>query len=669
LNKNYDSDSRQINDKGSAGRELQYSYENNEQELHHRDSFQSDGSHTFDEKLTNLQTSLETRLMDQLRLLESKLVPQTSRIEEADYESRKRKDDTILEMGEKIIKLQAEVGEKDLIILNFRRKLQDMDASDNLCNGSCDRANTSINSELVTELKEELQEKNLRLDDLNTMVVNLRKELKTSHHEMDMVKARNTRDEEKMTQLRRELEEARMEKDESVFLSGSSKKEAKKSSQNNGAKDKVTIAKLQSEIERLEEELFMSSVKHSKEIENERLIAEEAQTKVFSLEDVIAKFKSEFVGEHEAKIRSQMAEINKWKKEVENEKIARTEKEIELSEARIAIERAIQAENKARIDSEGAIKQLKDAEEQLGSFSSVVAEAKSILGQNEKLHQALLAETSKRKELHNKLEDLKGKIRVYVRIRPFSKSEEERNCQEILLKEDSRTCTMTPDPGKSESKKNWEFDQIFSGTAEEGNTQDAVFQDTKLLITSAVDGFNVCIFAYGQTGSGKTFTMFGGCKPGTEIDENGNINPYCGLASRAALELFRVLREKESGFETSVTVSMFELYNDHLRDLLNTEEGDRTSLKVRLAEHSGTGMVEVENSIKEVVHDGSALLKLFQKGLSFRTTASTQMNSDSSRSHLIVMIQILLTNSRTRQQIRGKLALVDLAGSERVGKT
>ena len=36
-----------------------------------------------------------------------------------------------------------------------------------------------------------------------------------------------------------------------------------------------------------------------------------------------------------------------------------------------------------------------------------------------------------------------------------------------------------------------------------------VFEDTRHLVQSAVDGFNVCIFAYGQTGSGKTFTIYG----------------------------------------------------------------------------------------------------------------------------------------------------------------
>ena len=55
-----------------------------------------------------------------------------------------------------------------------------------------------------------------------------------------------------------------------------------------------------------------------------------------------------------------------------------------------------------------------------------------------------------------------------------------------------------------------------------------MFEDTRHLVQSAVDGYNVCIFAYGQTGSGKTHTIYG-----------SEGNP--GLTPRGIHELFNVL--------------------------------------------------------------------------------------------------------------------------------
>lgn len=71
-----------------------------------------------------------------------------------------------------------------------------------------------------------------------------------------------------------------------------------------------------------------------------------------------------------------------------------------------------------------------------------------------------------------------------------------------------------------------------------------MFEDVKMLIQSAVDGYNVCIFAYGQTGSGKTFTMIGGGK-GT----------FPGIAPRAYSEIFDLLHANEKKFSFAVSVS------------------------------------------------------------------------------------------------------------------
>lgn len=83
----------------------------------------------------------------------------------------------------------------------------------------------------------------------------------------------------------------------------------------------------------------------------------------------------------------------------------------------------------------------------------------------------------------------------------------------------------------------------------------AVFEDTKHLVQSAVDGYNVCIFAYGQTGSGKTHTIYGS-------------DNQPGLCPRGVSELFDIIDRDAGKFSFDVKVQMLELYQDTLIDLL-----------------------------------------------------------------------------------------------------
>lgn len=143
-----------------------------------------------------------------------------------------------------------------------------------------------------------------------------------------------------------------------------------------------------------------------------------------------------------------------------------------------------------------AERKARNVEMQFDEMSHMVKEAKSLVAANVNLHKYLDVERVKRKELHNKLENLKGRIRVFVRIRPLNKSEISMKSDVALVKEDKRTCVMKTDQDRG--SKSWEFDQCFTQ-----ESQEDIFKDTKELITSAIDGFNVCIFCYGQTGSGK----------------------------------------------------------------------------------------------------------------------------------------------------------------------
>ena len=90
-----------------------------------------------------------------------------------------------------------------------------------------------------------------------------------------------------------------------------------------------------------------------------------------------------------------------------------------------------------------------------------------------------------------------------------------------------------------------------------------VFAETFPIVKSVLDGYNVCIFAYGQTGSGKTFTMEG-------TPENRGVN------YRALEELFRSSKEMSSMKRYDFSVSMLEVYNEKIRDLL-VENSDQAA--------------------------------------------------------------------------------------------
>ncbi|KAL2486613.1 Kinesin (KAR3 subfamily) [Abeliophyllum distichum] len=108
---------------------------------------------------------------------------------------------------------------------------------------------------------------------------------------------------------------------------------------------------------------------------------------------------------------------------------------------------------------------------------------------------------------------LKACLRVYCRLRPLSGKEISEKERSVLTNVDEFTVEHM---WRDDKVKQHMYDHVFDGNV----TQEDVFEDTKYLVQSAVDGYNVCIFAYGQTGSGKTFTIYGS-------ESNPGLTPLC----------------------------------------------------------------------------------------------------------------------------------------------
>ncbi|GAV64881.1 Kinesin domain-containing protein/FERM_M domain-containing protein/MyTH4 domain-containing protein/FERM_N domain-containing protein [Cephalotus follicularis] len=251
-----------------------------------------------------------------------------------------------------------------------------------------------------------------------------------------------------------------------------------------------------------------------------------------------------------------------------------------------------------------------------------------------------------RKRYFNTIEDMKGKIRVFCRVRPLTEKELVEKERDVVTSLDEFTVEH---PWKDDKAKQHMYDRVFDGNA----TQEVVFEDTKYLVQSSIDGYNVCIFAYGQTGSGKTFTIYGSeSKP--------------GLTPRATAELFRIIRRDNNKFSFSLKAYMVELYQDTLVDLLLPKTTKRLKLDIK---KDTKGMVSIENVTVLSISTHEELRSIIQRGSERRHTSGTQMNEESSRSHLILSIVIESTNLQTQSVARGKISFVDLAGSERVKKS
>ncbi|OQR87056.1 kinesin-like protein [Achlya hypogyna] len=253
-------------------------------------------------------------------------------------------------------------------------------------------------------------------------------------------------------------------------------------------------------------------------------------------------------------------------------------------------------------------------------------------------------EMKERKRLFNMVQELQGNIRVLCRFRPISKTELANGSKVVAKFNGPEEVSLAGDKGKA---KTYEFEHVFDMQS----TQEQVFAQVKPLITSVLDGFNVCIFAYGQTGSGKTFTMSGSAA-------NPGINP------RALTELFTLKQSRRAEYADEIQVSIMEIYNEVIRDLL-AENAATTNLSVR---QGPTGNF-VQGLTMKTVHEVDDVFNLIARGNQNRATSATDMNEHSSRSHSILSIYIKSTNVLTNAVASGKLHLVDLAGSERLSKT
>jgi hypothetical protein len=227
-------------------------------------------------------------------------------------------------------------------------------------------------------------------------------------------------------------------------------------------------------------------------------------------------------------------------------------------------------------------------------------------------------------------------VRVFVRVRPPEDSEKHARQFKRCVGVNGNTLKLSY---PREVSREFVYDGIFGEAAAELE----VFRRSAMpLIDTALEGYHGVLFVYGQTGTGKTHTLGLNRKVTFRAE---------GIVPRTLRHLF----ERLPG--GSISLSFMQLYQENVYDLLNSEHRP-------LALREDAGQVFVQNLIKVPVSEFTQAANLINAGLNNRVTAHQSVNHTSSRSHVMLTLNLDLGNG-----LVSKLTLIDLAGSERVRST
>ncbi len=263
------------------------------------------------------------------------------------------------------------------------------------------------------------------------------------------------------------------------------------------------------------------------------------------------------------------------------------------------------------------------------------------------------------------LTDNRENIKVIVRQRP--KLEREYDPCNFMQIEDNAIFVQN-----NKETKQFSYDHI----ATEKSSQYEVFENTaKPMIDSLLMGYNGTIFVYGQTGSGKTYTLLGNnysvsnyCPDFSKLSIPTNELENKGILPLSIEYLFNQIKEQADNIITKISCSFLEIYKESLFDLLDSFTVNK---QLQIRESFNKSMI-VDGLLKVPMTSLEEALDLVKKGSRNRHVGSTNMNTESSRSHAVFSIYLENKSNTLENKVKTKKSvfhLIDLAGSERQSAT
>uniref|UniRef100_A0A7S1PIN9 Kinesin motor domain-containing protein n=1 Tax=Percolomonas cosmopolitus TaxID=63605 RepID=A0A7S1PIN9_9EUKA len=291
-----------------------------------------------------------------------------------------------------------------------------------------------------------------------------------------------------------------------------------------------------------------------------------------------------------------------------------------------------------------------------------------------------------------------SRVLVAVRARPKLSSLGEKHAVECVRKQHAPSSQKsspilllqehTPNtPLDFQKKYFFSFDFVFDMSA----SQYEIYEECVVgLVDEVLGGRNVTIMTYGQTGSGKTHTVLGNWNAASkniklaQERQQSIVTPESGLFIRCLADLFKFKQKNKEHRTVEIQVSILEIYNGELRDLLQKKgsmikasaRGKKSAKKMDSSTTSSQHRIHIQESgddvnliglSKKKVETIADALSLYKKAIKRRAVAATQANPESSRSHALFFVEVYQQefDDHTRF-LKSKMCVCDLGGSEKV---
>jgi kinesin family protein C2/C3 len=315
----------------------------------------------------------------------------------------------------------------------------------------------------------------------------------------------------------------------------------------------------------------------------------------------------------------------------------------------------------------------------------------------ERLRLRLAVESASRRKLLYEVQDLRGAVRVYCRVRPLDRAQSKSTrlislpSQETLMLHREKFGSTQDNLGPM----SFDFDRVFDPEAR----QQDVYSEIADVCLGVLDGYKICLMAYGQTGSGKTRSLLGDVNH-TVVSPEGNgtrvqIDNH-GIQLQALRQLYSVAEHRSDRFKDTFSITIVEVHNERLCDLMagtataeargrivttesksssrrkNQKSGDDdassgklTKLEIRTDLHGDTA---VHGVLSVDVESFDEACKIWDECLEGRETRLAEQGLDAAEyeasSHVIATVKVMSANIATGQGSVGRIQFVDLAGAD-----